>query len=348
MQGTSGIPISVLDLAPVKAGGTIAQSFADTLSLARHAERLGFRRYWLAEHHNMAGIASAATAVLIGYVAGGTSSIRVGSGGVMLPNHAPLVIAEQFGTLETLFPGRIDLGLGRAPGTDAATLRALRRRPDSADDFPAQVMELLALLEPAVAGQKLRAVPGAGTRVPIWLLGSSTFSAQLAAHLGLPFAFAAHFAPQQLREAIHLYRDGFQPSQWRNEPYAMACIPVVAADTDAEAARLATSLQLRFLDIVRGTKDTLIGPPADSMDGLWNEQERFHTETMLTELIMGGPATVERKLSDFLSRTPVDELMISCNVYDHVAQLRSYEIAASAMTATGTKHNVKNRGALSR
>jgi luciferase family oxidoreductase group 1 len=327
------VPLSVLDLAPVKAGRTIADSFADTLSLARYTEQLGYRRFWLAEHHNMAGIASAATSVLIGYVAGATSRIRVGSGGIMLPNHAPLVIAEQFGTLETLFPGRIDLGLGRAPGTDGATFRALRRRPESADDFPDQVAELLALLEPATPGQVVRAIPGAGTQVPVWLLGSSTFSAQLAAHLGLPFAFAAHFAPRQLREAIHLYRKDFRPSRWRQEPYAMACIPVVAADTDEDAARVATSLQLRFLQIVRGTKDSFIGPPVDSMEGHWNELEQFHTSTMLDELIVGGPATVSRKFSEFLSRTPVNELMISCNIYSHAAQLRSYEIAAQAIEA---------------
>jgi luciferase family oxidoreductase group 1 len=315
----------------VKAGGSIADSFANTLSLARHAEELGYQRFWLAEHHNMAGIASAATSVLIGYVAGGTTRIRVGSGGIMLPNHAPLVIAEQFGTLETLYPGRIDLGLGRAPGTDQATFRALRRRADSAEDFPDQVLELLALLEPAVAGQMLRAVPGAGTQVPVWLLGSSTFSAQLAAQLGLPFAFAAHFAPQQLGEAIRLYRAGFRPSQWRDEPYAMACIPVVAADSDEKAARLATSLQLRILDIVRGTKDTFIGPPVANMEGRWNEQEQFHTQIMLQESIVGGPEKVEQKFAEFLTRTPVDELMISCNIYDHGAQLRSYEIAAGAM-----------------
>jgi luciferase family oxidoreductase group 1 len=330
------VPISVLDLAPVKAGGTIAESFANTLSLARHTEEWGYRRFWLAEHHNMAGIASAATSVLIGYVAGGTKRIRVGSGGIMLPNHAPLVIAEQFGTLETLYPGRIDLGLGRAPGTDQATFRALRRRADSADDFPDQVLELLALLDAPVPGQMLRAVPGAGTRVPIWLLGSSTFSAQLAAQLGLPFAFAAHFAPQLLREAIHLYRAGFRPSEWLGEPYAMACIPVVAADTDEEAAHLATSLQLRALDIVRGTKDTFIGPPVPSMQGRWSEQEEFHTQTMLRELIVGGPGKVERKFAEFLTRTPVNELMISCNIYDHSAQLRSYEIAAGAMGAVSS------------
>jgi luciferase family oxidoreductase group 1 len=325
------VPLSVLDLAPVKAGGTIASSFADTLSLARHVEEWGYRRFWLAEHHNMAGIASAATSVLIGYVAGGTQRIRVGSGGVMLPNHPPLVIAEQFGTLETLYPGRIDLGLGRAPGTDEATIRALRRRPESANDFPDQVQELLALLEPPVRGQLVRAIPGAGTRVPVWLLGSSTFSAQLAAHLGLPFAFAAHFAPQQMREAIRLYRSGFQPSQWRAEPYAMACIPVVAADTDEEAARLATSLQLRMLDVVRGTRDSLLGPPVARMEGRWSELEREFTQTMLGELIVGGPASVEQGFKQFLATTPVDELMISCHVYEHAARLRSYEIAGEVM-----------------
>jgi luciferase family oxidoreductase group 1 len=325
------VPLSILDLAPVKAGGTIASSFADTLSLARHAEEWGYRRFWLAEHHNMAGIASAATSVLIGYVAGGTERIRVGSGGVMLPNHPPLVIAEQFGTLETLYPGRIDLGLGRAPGTDEPTIRALRRRPESANDFPDQVRELLDLLEPPVRGQVVRAIPGAGTRVPVWLLGSSTFSAQLAAQLGLPFAFAAHFAPQQLREAIRIYRNGFRPSQWRAEPYAMACIPVVAADADEEAARLATTLQLRMLDVVRGTKDSLLGPPVASMDGRWSEMEREFTQTMLGELIVGGPASVERGFEKFLATTPVDELMISCHVYEHAARLRSYEIAAEVM-----------------
>jgi luciferase family oxidoreductase group 1 len=329
------VPLSVLDLAPVKQGSTIAQSFADTLSLAQKTEKLGYRRFWLAEHHNMVGIASAATSVLIGFVAGGTSQIRVGSGGIMLPNHAPLVIAEQFGTLETLYPGRIDLGLGRAPGTDGPTFRALRRRADSADDFPDQVMELLALLEPAGAGQTLRAVPGAGTRVPVWLLGSSTFSAQLAAHLGLPFAFAAHFAPQQLREALRLYHDGFQPSRWREEPYAMACIPLVAADTDQEADRLSTSLYLRFLEIIHGRKDSLVGPPVENMDAHWNDQEKLHTQTMLGELICGGPQTLKQKLEAFLERVPVNELMISCNIYEHAAQVRSYEIAAQAMHGLG-------------
>ncbi len=331
MTEAKRVPLSILDLAPVKQGETIASSFADTLDLAKHGEQWGYRRFWLAEHHNMAGIASAATSVLIGYVAGGTHRIRVGSGGVMLPNHAPLVIAEQFGTLETLYPGRIDLGLGRAPGTDQPAMRALRRRPESAADFPDQVHELLSLLEPPLPGQMVRAIPGAGTRVPVWLLGSSTFSAQLAAQLGLPFAFAAHFAPQQLREAIWLYRNGFRPSQWRSEPYAMACIPVVAADTDEEAAHLATSLQLRMLDVARGTKDSLLGPPVSSMNGRWSEMEQEITRTMLGELIVGSGDTVQRGFQRFLETTPVDEIMISSHVYDHAARLRSYEIAAQSI-----------------
>jgi luciferase family oxidoreductase group 1 len=329
---TVQIPYSVLDLAAVKDGGTIAGSFAETLSLAQHAETWGYKRFWLAEHHNMIGIASAATSVLIGYVASGTSHIRVGSGGVMLPNHAPLVIAEQFGTLETLYPKRIDLGLGRAPGTDGPTFRALRRGPDSAEDFPEQVQELLSLLELARPGQIVRAVPGAGTRVPVWLLGSSTFSVQLAARMGLPFAFAAHFAPQQMRQALYLYRTGFRPSQWLDQPYAMACIPVVAAETDAEAAVLATSLQLRFLQMVRGVKDALLLPPVASMTGLWTDQERAHAQSMLSELMMGGPQSLEQQLTEFLKSTPVDELMISCNVYDAALRLRSYQIVSEAMS----------------
>ncbi len=255
----------------------------------------------------------------------------------MLPNHPPLVIAEQFGTLETLYPGRIDLGLGRAPGTDGPTLRALRRRPDSAEDFPAQVQELLSLLEPARPGQIVHAVPGAGTRVPVWLLGSSTFSAQLAAQLGLPFAFAAHFAPQQMRPALAIYRAGFQASQWLDEPYALACIPVIAAETDEEAETLATSVRRKFLDIVRGTKDSLLSPPASSMAGHWSEQEKYHVETMLGELIVGSPLNLERQLTAFIASTPVDELMISSTIYDAAAQLRSYKLVSEAM---GTRHPV--------
>ncbi len=322
---------SVLDLAPVKQGATIAESFGDTLALARHTEQLGYTRFWLAEHHNMAAVASAATSVLIGYVAGGTARIRVGSGGIMLPNHSPLVIAEQFGTLETLYPGRIDLGLGRAPGTDGPTLRALRRSPDSASDFPDQVEELLALLGDATPGQRLKAVPGSGTHVPVWLLGSSTFSAQLAAQLGLPFAFAAHFAPQQLHLALHLYRASFRPSAFLDQPYAMACVPLIAAETEAEVQRLSTTMQMKFLDIVRGNKDTLLAPPVATMEGRWSEQEKHFVSGMLAELIAGDAAAVQTQLAAFLANTQVNEVMFSCTVFDQTARQRSYQIAAQAI-----------------
>jgi luciferase family oxidoreductase group 1 len=321
---------SVLDLAPVKQGGSIADSFRETRDLAQHVEKLGYTRFWLAEHHNMAAVASAATSVLIGYVAGHTSKIRVGSGGVMLPNHAPLVIAEQFGTLATLYPGRIDLGLGRAPGTDGPTLRALRRSPDSASDFPAQVEELLTLLGDVEPGQSIKAVPGSGTHVPVWLLGSSTFSAQLAAELGLPFAFAAHFAPQQLHMALHLYKTLFQPSRYLRRPYSIACVPLIAADTQSQADQLLTTLQLKFLDIVRGRKDTLLSPPVSTMDGRWSDQEQFLISGMLGELIAGDAPAVESQLAAFVDKTQVDEVMLSCTVYDQAARLRSYEIAAAA------------------
>lgn len=343
MGDTASSPaFSVLDLAPVKIGGSIADSFAETLQLAQHAERWGYKRFWLAEHHNMAGVASAATSVLIGYVAGGTSSIRVGSGGVMLPNHPPLVIAEQFGTLATLYPGRIDLGLGRAPGTDGPTLRALRRRPESADDFPEQVTELLGLLEPLRPGQVIRAIPGAGTRVPVWLLGSSTFSAQLAAQLGLPFAFAAHFAPREMRHALHLYRTTFRPSQWIEKPYALLCIPVVAAETEAEADVLSTTVQLKFLDIIRGTKDSLLQPPIPSMAGRWSEQEEYMVQTMLGELIAGSPRTVELQLAALIASTRVDEIMISCMLYDQRARLRSYDLAGESMRRMAGTENTRD------
>ncbi len=331
MSDTSQTLFSVLDLAPVKKGGTIAQSFQNTLDLARHAERLGYTRFWLAEHHNMVGIASAATAVLIGFVAGGTSTIRVGSGGIMLPNHAPLVIAEQFGTLETLYPGRIDLGLGRAPGTDGLTVRALRRDPNSTGlEFPQQVQELLQYLAPASPGQSVRAVPGEGTDVPVWLLGSSTFSAQLAAFLGLPFAFASHFAPQEMEEALRLYRGRFRPSQWRQRPHVMVGLPVIAADSDAKAQRLATTPTMKFLQLIRG-EPFLTSPPVESMDGLWTPQERALVETKLAQAIVGGPETVQRKIAEFLDETQADEVMINSDVYDFADRLRSIEIVAEAM-----------------
>jgi luciferase family oxidoreductase group 1 len=322
---------SVLDLAPVRKGGTIAEAFRNSLDLARHVEQWGYTRFWLAEHHNMQGIASAATAVLIGYVAGGTKTIRVGSGGVMLPNHAPLVIAEQFGTLETLYPGRIDLGVGRAPGTDQMTTRALRRDPNAAADFPDQVEELLRYLAPAEPGQKVRAVPGAGTNVPVWLLGSSTFSAQLAALLGLPFAFAGHFAPQDMRDALRLYRQRFEPSVYLDKPHAMVGLPIIAADTDAEARRLATTPAQRALQLIRG-EPFLLSPPVESMDGLWNSTERAFVESKLGAAIVGGPETVERELAKFVEETEADEIMMACELYDQRDRLRSYELVASMVS----------------
>ncbi len=322
------VPISVLDLSNIPQGGTAGDALHRSLELARHAEQLGFTRFWLAEHHNMPGIASAATAVAIAYVAGGTRRIRVGSGGIMLPNHAPLVIAEQFGTLESLFPGRIDLGLGRAPGTDQPTARALRRGArDPADTFPQDVQELQAYFQPAVAGQVVQAVPGAGLRVPIWLLGSSLFSAQLAAALGLPFAFASHFAPDYLDQALALYRHEFRPSAVLAKPHSMAAIGVVAADTDAAAARLATSLQQSFVLLRRGLPGPL-PPPVDSMDGLWAPHEQAGVEHAFSEAVVGSPATVRTGLEAFIARTRVDELMVTAAIYDHAARLRSFEIVA--------------------
>ncbi len=322
------IPFSVLDLAPVAQGGNVTQALHAARELARHAERLGYRRYWLAEHHNMPGIASAATAVVIAHVAAGTSTIRVGSGGVMLPNHAPLVIAEQFGTLEALFPGRIDLGLGRAPGTDQVTARALRRGgANGADTFPQDVQELQDYFDPAVPGQAVQAVPGAGLGVPIWLLGSSLFSAQLAALLGLPFAFAAHFAPDQLAEALRLYRREFQPSAALAKPYAMAAIGVFAAETDTQAARLFTSVQQSFINLRRGTPG-LLPPPVDDLDAVSSPLERVGVTQALREAVVGSPATVKRGLAAFLERTGVDELMVTAAIHDHAARLRSFEWVA--------------------
>ena len=320
---------SVLDLAPVRSGGAIAEAFRNSLDLAQHAEAWGFTRFWLAEHHNMPGIASAATAVLIGHIAGGTSTIRVGSGGIMLPNHAPLIIAEQFGTLDTLYPGRIDLGVGRAPGTDGLTAYAMRRGLNG-DDFPQQLAELLAYLGPAQPGQRLQAVPGAGTNVPVWLLGSSTFSAQLAANLGLPFAFASHFAPELLLPALRIYRSSFRPSRFLERSYAIAGVPLVAARTDAEAQRLATSPLLRHLRLIRG-EPIFTPPPVDSMDGLWNEAEQAMVESRLGVAVIGGPETVHRRFSEFLAATDVDEIIITSDVYGQTARLESFEIAADAM-----------------
>lgn len=324
------VPFSILDLSPIVQGGTVADALWRSRDLAQHAERLGYRRFWLAEHHNMPGIASAATAVVIGHVAAGTSKIRVGSGGIMLPNHAPLVIAEQFGTLESLYPGRIDLGLGRAPGTDQLTARALRRgKAASADTFPQDVVELQSYFRGPSSGLPVQAVPGSGLAIPIWLLGSSLFSAQLAAALGLPFAFASHFAPDLLEEALAIYRREFRPSEDCEKPCAMAAIAVYAAETDTEAARLFTSLQQSFVALRRGMP-TPLPPPVDSMDGLWNSFEREGVSHAFSESVVGSPETIERGLTAFLERTRVDELMVTAAIYDHAARLRSFEIVAGA------------------
>lgn len=324
------IPFSVLDLSPVVRGGTPAQAFRNTLDLARHAERWGYTRFWLAEHHNMPGIASSATAVLIGHVAGGTRTIRVGSGGVMLPNHAPLVVAEQFGTLESLYPGRIDLGLGRAPGTDALTTRALRRDPyTAAESFPDDVAELRGYFGPPRAGQAVRAVPGTGLNVPLWLLGSSLYSAQLAARLGLPFAFASHFAPDYLLAALDAYRSGFTPSDGRAAPHAMPTLNVIAADVDEEARRLFRSLQQQFVNVRRGVPSRL-QPPDEVDESTWTDEDRFALGRILKHSVVGSPATVREGLERFVRMTGADELMITGHIYDHAARLRSFEIAADA------------------
>jgi luciferase family oxidoreductase group 1 len=323
---------SVLDLAPVREDGSIADSFRNTVDLARHAERWGFTRFWLAEHHNIPGIASAATSVLVGHVAGQTSTLRVGAGGIMLQNHSALVIAEQFGTLTTLYPGRIDLGVGRAPGGDSAAARALRRS-FSPEDFPRQLEELLAYLEPAGAGRQVRAIPGEGTNVPVWLLGSSTYSAQLAAELGMHFAFASHFSPDLLEEALDLYRRNFRPSKKLDRPYAMIGVPVIAGETDQAAERLATTPYQRFLALIRGGAIYTV-PPVDTMDGLWSEPERILVQRKLGLAVIGGPETVRRKLDALIANTGVQEVIFTSDLYNQKDRLRSYEIVAEAMNAT--------------
>ncbi|KRB93846.1 LLM class flavin-dependent oxidoreductase [Noviherbaspirillum sp. Root189] len=321
------IPFSVLDLSPITEGSDAAQSFKNSLDLAQHAERWGYRRYWLAEHHGMPGIASAATAVLIGHVAAGTSTIRVGAGGIMLPNHSPLVIAEQFGTLESLFPGRIDLGLGRAPGSDQVTARALRRNLMSdADEFPQDVVELMDYFS-GEQRQSVRAVPGAGLNVPIWILGSSLFGAQLAAALGLPYAFASHFAPTQMMQAIALYRANFRPSARLDKPYVMLGFNVFAADTDEEAKFRATSMQQAFVNLRSGRPSRLQPPVADYWDRI-GPQERALLEQVLSCSAIGSPETVARDMQAFIERTGADELMITSQIFEHAARLRSYEITA--------------------
>ena len=329
--------LSVLDLAFVPQGSTPGDALRNSLDLAQHAERLGYRRYWLAEHHNMIGIASAATSVVIGYIAGGTHTIRVGSGGIMLPNHAPMIIAEQFGTLESLYPGRIDLGLGRAPGTDQRTLRALRRDPTSADNFPHDVVELQTLLGPLQPGQAVQAVPGTGLNVPIWILGSSLFGAQLAAMLGLPYAFASHFAPDALMQALQVYRERFQPSRQLDRPHAMVGVNVIAADTDAEARRLFTSPQQSFTNLFRGTRGLLL-PPIDDIETYWSPAEKVQASNMLSCSIVGSRETVQRGLERLIEQTGADELMVAAAIYDHAARRHSYEILADAYATLDHAH----------
>ena len=323
----------MLDLVAVREGGTVADALQIALRTAQHAEKLGFTRYWMAEHHNMAGIASSATAVLVGHVAGGTSRIRVGSGGVMLPNHAPLVVAEAFGTLAELYPGRIDLGLGRAPGTDPATMRALRRsRVETADDFPQDVAELQRLLGPAEPNQRLIAVPGAGTNVPIWLLGSSLFSAQLAAERGLPYAFASHFAPRLLLQALDLYRRLYRPSAAWPKPYAAIGVPLIAAPTDDEAQFLASSTYQRVLGILTGDRRLLL-PPIENYAERLQPQERAAIGDFLAAAVIGGPDTVRTGMAELVAATDADELMLVSDVYDPALRLRSLDIAAQAHSA---------------
>lgn len=324
--------LSMLDLVAVREGGTVAEALQIAVRTAQCAEDLGFARYWLAEHHNMPGIASSATAVLVGHIAGATQTIRVGSGGIMLPNHAPLVVAEAFGTLAELYPGRIDLGLGRAPGTDGHTMRALRRhsRMESEEDFPRDVQELQRLLAPAQAGQPIVAVPGAGTNVPIWLLGSSLFSAQLAAHLGLPYAFASHFAPRMLHQALAIYRQTFKPSAALAKPYAIVGVPVIAAPTDAEAQFLASSTYQRVLGILTGNR-TRLQPPVEGFMEQVSERERAAIADFLAVGIIGGPQTVRAGLQALAQATQADEFMLVSDVFDVDLRLRSLQLTAQAM-----------------
>jgi len=330
------LPLSVLDLAPIVEGGTAAQSFRHSLDLAQHVERWDYRRYWLAEHHNMPGIGSAATAVLIGHIGAGTSTIRIGAGGIMLPNHAPLQVAEQFGTLASLFPGRIDLGLGRAPGTDHAAALALRRTLQAnPDEFPRDVIELIEYFRDPQPGQQVRAVPGAGLKVPIWILGSSLFGAQVAAALGLPFSFASHFAPQLLHEAIGVYRDRFTPSEHSQAPYVMLGVNIVAADTDAEARFLASSGRQSFASLRAGRPIPLPPPskewerdPSDRSESAWHHQGSRVPGTISRVSFVGSPATIQGQIAEFVERTKADELIAVSHIYDHAARLHSYELAA--------------------
>ncbi|CAG5000902.1 hypothetical protein DYBT9275_02555 [Dyadobacter sp. CECT 9275] len=323
------IPFSILDLAPITEGNDAGTTFRNSLRLAQRAEELGYKRYWLAEHHNMESVASSATSVLIGYIAGGTTTIRVGSGGIMLPNHAPLVVAEQFGTLASLYPGRIDLGLGRAPGTDQVTARALRRSyMESVQDFPEDVMALQTYFSAENKSSKVRAIPGEGLDIPIWILGSSTDSARLAAHLGLPYAFASHFAPNHFLNAIELYRQHFRPSGYLAQPYVMACVNVIAADTNEEAERLATSFFQLATGIITGRRRAL-QPPVESMDGLWGEYEEAAVRQMMKYTFIGDREKISGDLTYFQRHTQLDELMITSHIYDPQARIHSYEVLKS-------------------
>lgn len=324
------IPLSILELGRVRQGSDPRTALNEARTLAQHAEQLGYRRIWVAEHHNMPGVTTAATSIVIAHIAAGTSSIRVGAGGIMLPNHAPYVIAEQFGTLETLFPGRIDLGLGRAPGTDQMTLRALRRDPANAEHFPQDVLELQAFLGPKQAGRRIEAIPGAGTNVPLWMLGSSLFGAQLAASLGLPYGFASHFAPQALYQALEVYRSAFKPSAQLDKPYALVGVNVIAADTDQEARYLATSQQMSFADLFRGARG-LMQPPIEDIETYWTPQEKAQAGQMLGCSVIGSRESVRSGLQKLIESTGADELMIVCDVFDPAKRLKSLEIIADAL-----------------
>ncbi|AMV37748.1 LLM class flavin-dependent oxidoreductase [Planctomyces sp. SH-PL62] len=333
MKQLDDVKISVLDLCPIVEGGTAADAFRDSLDLVRHAERLGYERYWVAEHHNIPGVASAATSVVIGQLAAATSRIRVGAGGIMLPNHAPLVIAEQFGTLASLFPGRIDLGLGRAPGGDQATAKALRRYFQEVDSFPVDVRELQGYFRPAKPGRLVRAIPGEGLDVPIWLLGSSDFGARLAADMGLPYAFASHFAPDHLFDSLAIYRESFVPSETLDRPHAMIGVNAFVADTDEAAARLFTSHQQMILHLVRG-RPGLLPPPVDDLERLWTPPERAAVERMTRVTVVGAPETVRARLQSLVNAAQPDEMIFSGHIYDHAARLRSYELLMQACRTT--------------
>lgn len=323
------IPLSILDLARIREGSNAKEALDNTRDIAVHAEKWGYNRIWVAEHHNMPGIASAATSIVIAHIAAGTSTIRVGAGGIMLPNHSPYVIAEQFGTLAQLFPGRIDLGLGRAPGTDQLTLRALRRTPEASEMFPQDVLELQAYFAEAQEGQRIQAVPAAGTNVPLWILGSSNFGAMLAGELGLPYSFASHFAPDLLLPALSIYRNRFKPSEQLEKPHAMVGVNIVAAETDEEARRLFTTQQMSFASIFRGARG-LSQPPIDDIESYWSEVEKMQVQRMLTRSIVGSPSTVKAGMNALVEETQADELIIVSDVFDHDKRLRSLELIANA------------------